>query len=666
MMKEEIQDETQIPHIIQIDQHTGKIINVPDDQVYDPEKHDPMEAEGMLKTVGVVVPKGVKSNLSFLKNAREYALAPDNDIHEQIRMSKIMYYREGLIGTAIDIFCDYAATKMDIEGIGEKERDILLWWFDHVNMTNNNMTTGLRGLINELMLEYWLSGNVFSFRVDHLVPSIDIGSKNIRGKTLVLPMEVYLIDPLFIEIPETPTIIGNKKIFMKLDTEFLSLLRSGDDEAAAILDGLPEDIRRRIVKGEDKVLLPMEFITHIKRKSLGYQTWGVPYLTKCFGDLARKKKLQQLDESTIDGLINQVTIFKIGDIKDETRQSWDPKRLRAFASLLAQPNHSNYLVWAPDVEAITVGPSEAILEFDKKYQQVDQQILKSIGIPTVLLSGEGAAADRAEGNAYVALSSLMEKIEAARAQIKQYIEEMMLGILKANKEAGINVDVRTKPILSWLKPNLINEKEFREFVLAMFDRGLLPHSTTITEARYDFDTIVRKKIEEVEEGVGREKKMPVEKVFFPPSLPFSAPGEGAPGTPDGKGRPPGSTKDAPPPPGEEITPETTFDSAFSGLIKAEVASMMSDIKTNLEHDPVLRIVAGVERLRTVAFNLCELTLHEYPPIEKVLEDCTTSLNRRVSHAAQHDDVDLISQAFRMYLSDLHDGFVEAGMRQEKG
>jgi hypothetical protein len=231
-------------------------------------------------------------------------------------------------------------------------------------------------------------------------------------------MEVYLIDPMWIDIPEAPTIIGNKQLYMKLDEDLQALLRSGSEDGEAILDGLPPEIRGLIKRGVDKIPLPMDFLTHIKRKGLGYQTWGIPFLTKAFGEFARKKKLQALDEATVDGLINQITVFKIGDPKDESRQTWDPRRLRAFASLLSQPNHTNYLVWTPDVDIVQVGPSESILSFDTKYEQVDKQILKAIGIPTVLLSGEGASADRAEGNAYVSLSALMEKIEVARNQIK--------------------------------------------------------------------------------------------------------------------------------------------------------------------------------------------------------------------------------------------------------
>jgi hypothetical protein len=651
--KERDEQENNPPRIIQIDRATGKIVEVPDDDAYDPEKDDVIAEDGMVKTVGVVVPKGLRSNLSYLKNAREYAIAPDNDIHDQIRMSNVMYYREGMVGTAIDIFCDYAATKMDVDGVGQKERDILTWWIDNVNRDNHNMTTGLQGLVNELMLEYWLAGNVFSFRVDQDIPSQEIGSKNIRNKLLRLPMEVYLIDPMFIEIPEYPTIIGNKQIYMKLDNDLLSILRSGEDESQAILDGLPPNIRNAIQRGVDKIELPMDFITHIKRKGRGYQTWGVPFLTKCFGEFARKKKLQALDEATIDGLINQITVFKIGDLKDETRQTWDPRRLRAFASLLAQPNHTNYLVWSPDVEVEVVGPSESILSFDSKYEQVDKQILKAIGIPTVLLAGEGAAADRAEGNAYVALSSLMEKIEAARNQVKQYLETVMFEILKANKARGVDVNIKKRPRVRWAKPNLINEKEFREFVLSMYDRGLLPHSTTINEAKYSFDEIVEKKIEEQEEGVGIDTKKPVEEVFIPPELPFSAPAEGPPGSPDGKGRPPGSTEDSPDPP-EVEKPETTFDSAFTGLINAEV----------MAHDPDLRVVAGMERLRTVAFNLCELTLKEYTPIEQALMDAHGKLSQRLVSSVKAEDKEMITAAFRAFVDDIRKGFEDEGFGRD--
>jgi hypothetical protein len=615
------QDKPTEPKVIQINQKTGRIITVPDGESYEE------TSDGPVKAIGVVVPRGTRTNLTYLKHAREYALEPDNDIHDVIRLSNVMYYREGLVGQVIDMFVDYAATEMEVEGVkpDSKEYDLCMHWMKNVNKDNNNMETGVDGLISEMMLEYWLAGNIFPFKVQSRVSSDDITSKKMRKSTFILPMDTYLIDPMFMRVPEAPTIMGSKKLYLKLDEDVIQLLKSDEEEAEAILEGLPPNLRNAALR-EGMIELPEEFITHIKRKSRGYQTWGIPYLTRTFGAYARKKKLQALDESTIDGLINQITVFKIGDPKDETRQTWDTRRLRAFAALLAQPHHTNYLVWTPDVDIITVGPSETILAIDKKYEQVDKELLVSMGMPLVLLSGEGDRAENAE-NVWVSVSSLLRKIETARNQCKKYVEEEMYEFLKENKKRGIDIKLSDSPTIRWRKPDLRNEKEFREFVLGLYDRGILPIETGVKEAGYDWKETKKRKVAELDEKIEGHT---YEEVFFRRDLPFSAPGEGAPGAPDGKGRP---TLTDPPKKPDNTNTEPTFgeDGMFAGfddLVAEEVFSLYRHLKEDIEKSD-LYVVGHFERIRTLIKAACDITGKEWDGHSDRLDEIGGSLSHSV-------------------------------------
>lgn len=496
--------------IVQIDKKTGDIVDVPENLKYSPDA----------LSIGVVVPMKNRTSVDYLQNSRDYKIdnyGTDN-VKRIFNLCKIMYLTEGIIGTAIDLFVDYSLTEIEIDNLANdsKEKTVLEWWIRELNKDNDNMHKGINGLVSEMMLDYWTYGNIFSYKKTTNVLSSEIDSKKMRGKSISMPLDIYLLDPMFIEIPNYITIAGGgKQIYLKLEEDFIVQLNNDKSLQEKILKGFTPAERALIIKNK-QLPLDMTRLKHIKRKSRGYDEWGVPYLTRCFNAIARKKKIQALDEATIDGLINQVTIFKIGlgPKEDPQRTTWDPRRLQGLSSLLSQPNPSNWIVWTNDISTETVSPNENILGLDKKYIQVDKEILKSLGIPTVLLSGEGSTADNTE-NVWVAISSLLEKIESARSQIKTYIEDLMMEILKDN-----DLDTTNKPILRWRKPNLRNEKEFTDFVLALYDRGVLPIETLVKEAGQKWSEILRGRLAESKDKIDGKT---YDEIFMRRDLPFGTP-----------------------------------------------------------------------------------------------------------------------------------------------
>lgn len=612
--------DSMLPKIVQVDQKTGKVVEVPDSEAYvEPESSNRL-------SVGVVVPRQTRVGLQYLRKAKEFETTTDEDIKNIIKLCNILYYKEGFIGAAIDLFVDYGQTEVDIEGLPQnsKEKDVCQFWIENVNKDNNNMETGINGLISELLLEYWIAGNVFPYRIYDQIKSTELNSKNVRNKRFDLPLELFLIDPTIIKIPDQILFGGKKDIYIDLEDDFKSI---GDfDEFETLKEALPQELKNRI-DDDGKLKLPEDQITHIKRRSRSYQTWGVPFLQKAFNAIARKKKLQALDESTIDGIINSIDIFKIGEPGniDEDRVTWDSRRLRAFASLIAEPNVMNALVWTHDVEHLHVGPDPALLDFDKKYDQVDKVILQSLNIPTSLIAGEGDIAGRAE-NVWVAVSTIMERIEKARNQIKEYIEFVLLEILEKN---GLNT--KNKPKIRWKKMNLRNEKEYRDFVIALYDRGILPIETAVKEAGYDWNETIDRRLREHKEKLDG---MAYEEVFDRRDMPFSPKNNE---NPD-KGRPEKINEK----PKEVETDETTVKSdftEFSEMLVGEIFSIHRDLKANLkdkEFDPELYIVGRFQNIRMMVDNLIDENNPHLKTIDKKLSDISSSIISSIKNGSMSE------------------------------
>jgi hypothetical protein len=537
-MEERSVDKEESP-FVQFNTQSGDWVRIPEGEEYTEEEE--REKSDLDLAHGVVIPRGSKTSVKYLQNARDYNQR-DAGIHKQIQLSNQLYTWEGIVGSTIDLFVDFAITEFSLENIPKRsrERAVLEHVLKTVNNESNNMETGMKYLLREIAEDYFIAGNVFPFKGFEVVSGTDISDDRVKGtRGWNLPMSIYLLNPDQIEIPESRVLIGNKEVWLQIDEELVRLVEQdpNSEEAQNILSGLTPEMQAQL-KRDGKVKLPEELYSHIKRKSKGYLPWGRPYLTRAFGAIARKKKLEALDDSTIEGLINSVTIFKVGLEKDEEWITWSAERQNNFISHLSNPNPSNWLVWGPDVSVETVGPDGNILSFDNRYQQADRDILKALGIPTVLISGEGASADRSE-NVWVSISGLLEKLQTMRDQLQNWLEELLFDVLVDNK-----MSTKNKPKIRWSRINLRDEKALREFVIAYYDRGILPIETTVKEAGYDWDTVKDLRAgEKVEKIAGKSYKSVFERrdLPFSGSMPGGKPGVNAPKA----GRPAGQTKPKP-------------------------------------------------------------------------------------------------------------------------
>lgn len=439
--------------------------------------HIKFSGESKLAT-GVVIPKNHPNALDYLKDIKDYNFNP-GDIERKIKLCRKMYENEGVIGTAIDIFVDVSVSPIRLENIKNvKARKLIEYFNDNVNKDNNNVETGIHGLNRQSAFEFYLCGNAF------------LNSKwkrNTFVKTLngeyILPMNISNLDPAIIDIPEESVVFGNKIIRISLEKFMGKNNFMSSTERDRILSVLPTKIRNRIKKNQPYIELNPEEIYHIKRKGSTYGGWGVPMLTRCLTAVATKRKLQTLDISTIEGMINSTTVYKVGD--PNRPETWKPEYLTNFARLLNNPNPSLVLVAPWYVDHFHVGPNGEVLDFSDRYKDVNTDILQALGIPISLLTGQG---DKA-GDVWASAIFLVERLEEYREKFKAYLEDLYEKILIAN-----DIDYTVKPTVSYVKP-VINKEDIRNVLLALYDRGLISRKTVIHGSSFDYG-FERSQIEE--------------------------------------------------------------------------------------------------------------------------------------------------------------------------
>lgn len=456
--------------------------------------------EEMIKTtngdwaMAVVLPRNIKTPIDFLSDLKDYDYK-STTIYKKMELCEAIYQYEGTVGDATDVLQEFCTTSGYFTLV--KNRDlqaILKWWELNVNKFNSNMQPGIDCFNQETIQEFFTSGNSFPFRVWKDIP-ID----TLKNKKYSVPIDMYNLNPQCIEIPPASTISNNKKIYYNINRfmsqgNYYNIVTDTD-----AYNDLPSELRENI-DGEGRVGLDNDLVTHIKRKSKNYNVWGIPYLTRTFSAVSSKRKLRQLDDATIQGLVNYLTIIKVGDKDHEPNGG----HVSAIKSLLANPTPSMTVCLPYYVDVIQVGADGQVLSFADKYKDADREITRALGIPQILLDGTSMGSS---GDQWVGILALIERLEQTRRNQATFLN--MIG-----RQIAVNNNfINEYPVWKWNKMNLRNDKDIKNLILSFYDRGLLGYESALEEAGYAFN--IQKDRRE------QENTSKLWNIFKVPMLPFS-------------------------------------------------------------------------------------------------------------------------------------------------
>lgn len=454
--------------------------------------------------IGRVLPDRTPRAAEYLDNVRDFNQTQTWDIKKTMKLCKKLYYFGGSISTAIDILTEFPITKFSVENIKSPRcKKSIDYFVQNVNKDNPNALPGLYRVARQAAHDYFLYGNAFVYEVWSMVNDADFG---INGKNM--PMKLNIMNPISMHVPKEYVTMGQRRIFLEVDPNIVKVLKKRGRKSESdkeMIAGLPKQITDAAKKPgwNGKVEIDNEFITQLRRKGQSYDAWGIPYLTKAFSAAATLQRLRLLDDSTIEGLVNYITIFRIGD--PDNPATWSQERLSAFSNMMRDPAASNYIVWPYDIDVITTGPDGKILDMDDKYKQVNYEILGALGIPEILFSGQGSQA-----GVWTAVLAMLERLEKFRDDLQLFLEMLL------RKVCIQNGYTKEFPKIRWARMSLRDDDAVKNVVLSMYDRGLIPKQAVISEFGYDYEYFRSRRQEEKENGD--------DEIFAIPNMPFSTPG----------------------------------------------------------------------------------------------------------------------------------------------
>lgn len=552
-------------------------------------------------------------------------------VHRIIAGCQLAYLTYGIIKNIIDLYADFASEGLEIVHENESTQHFYETWARRVD---------IQGRANRFLTDYFLTGNVFIYRVNAKLSDEDTRSMKRSKSYQIIDGEIILdsprklkphvvrprieIDPMLLAIPELKSIIDktisstdgrmvtaivkekppsefdipeNKDKLIPWDYISLNPLqmeprgkkfkgdrswafaldRSDTAEISEFLDyrynldlgrtqvNLPDEFKYKLTKYEgpttgyvSEIRLDKQRLSLLQDKKFDYWDWSIPLVWPALKAVAFKEILINMDIRVATSMINTVTLWKLGDPKNNTYP--EPEAIEKLADMLQQPGQAVNLIWNKDIEAEVIQANITGLFDEAKYEAANRDIIQALGIAEVLVGGKGANFS----NSYISVATVLEKLKSARNNFEHWLMRELKIIADA-------MGFRSLPKIRWAKSSLTDQKTEQTLIIQLFDRNIISAETALKYFDEDLQIEVERQIREKkisqQEGQGvLEKRGPyllpenIQKVGVTPinwedeeiasPAPPAPPGDPPkPGTDKGKiskgpisnnGRPPGS------------------------------------------------------------------------------------------------------------------------------
>jgi hypothetical protein len=478
--------------------------------------------------LAAVIPTKMSDPHSYLNKLIDYDKLTTKDREQIVKLCRTIAKFEGVVNTSLDVLTGIIPMSgWNVTNVKNKDAKRLCEiWCEKVN----GFPSEAGAVENAGGIENWIQN---SDRV-MLRDGDYVGLKkwdNVEipelSKKFNLPVTIENMDVLKLEWPTDLQKVKKKVFYVELPDRLVKIAKDGigsgrdkkEEQIDKIIDeSLSDELKTQINEFSGKPPLPGEFVIHLSRKSDG-GGWGEPFIEKCFGALAYKNRIRQLDNSTIAGLIQRMWIVKIGLQGSEDHEFPDPDRMNMAISTFNKLKVQNFIIWpGPDIETEELSTSDSsILSFESRYTEADDDIYRALGVPRLFVEGRSSGSSERDSETFMALNSILKN---KMIQYQRIINKVLREIMEEN---GFKDEY---PEFSFMQLSIADIKGFRNITLQKYEKGLIGRRKALRDMGDNPDRTIDEQIQ--------EKKEKLNEQIPEPPLPYQ--GQGKPlGTGDGEG-----------------------------------------------------------------------------------------------------------------------------------
>jgi len=408
----------------------------------------------------------------------------------KIAVCREMYENVGIVGNMVDIMVDFALEAITIEHSSQRIKNFYASWARQVD---------LYGFCESFLKCYYRDGNVPIFKVKAKVPqnTLDVLRQRVRAEEKVtrkialaqyfeddpkpvtgrIPVRYRILDVLSLSRGGSD-FLGSVSYSYKILRDELTVLKEPKTVGEiAARDRLVESIGQEAfdkLLANGKITIPPDRLAVIFYKKDQWRKWATPMLWRISDDVKFKKLLRDADISLAEGVTNALIVVKLG--KSEKGFHPSKKAYRKMVDMMKNPTKSKTIVWNDLIDIQQVYPPIEKMLSKEKYQQVNDDIRSGVGMPGVLLAGEGGGFS----DSFLSVKGLMERLETGR--------QILLTLIRGEFEDIANSMGFQRPAMLKMKDMSLSDQEVeRRFLLELVDRNVISARTLVERADEDFD-----------------------------------------------------------------------------------------------------------------------------------------------------------------------------------
>ena len=324
-----------------------------------------------------------------------FLLANLNLPRDRITMNawnRIYYDTNPIVRNAINLHSSYPISKINIGCKNKKVQQFFMEWAEKID---------LYSVVYGVAMEYWKLGEAFPYS------ELDQSSGTWKRITVLNPDYVHV----------KRSVIGDQTIIsLRPDATLQRLVGSTDPSDLAMKSRLPPHILDYVRRNQN---IPLDNfnVSHLKLLSAPYDIRGTSIIVSVYKDLMLLDKIRESKFAQADGMINPLTLVKVGGTNEYRATASD---LDAFRSVLeeAQYDKDFKLVTAGDVTIERVGFSGSVLEVTSDLEFIMNNLYNGLMAPKVLFDSEGASF----ASSSVGLEVLRQRYDIFRNMLKKWLE----------------------------------------------------------------------------------------------------------------------------------------------------------------------------------------------------------------------------------------------------
>lgn len=370
-------------------------------------------------------------NASMLPNQQEQIIA----------LCMIAYDKVGIVRNVIDLMGDFACQGIDLVHPNKQIEKFYRKWFKKV---------GGKDRCERFLNILYRAGNVIVSRHDAKLPTVteeewrktyggnmDVEFEKIQTDKRVIPAKYVFYNPLSVEVVggELSAFVGKPIFGLRITTALKQMLTqygqiTNSEQITGMYDAIPQELISAVKSGYKYMPLDQDRTSAYYYKKDDWLLWANPMLHAVLNDLMQLEKLQLADRSALDGSISSIRLWKLGILDKENSIFPTRTAITKLRNILAQNVGGGTLdlVWGPELDFKETDSKAYNYLGPDKYQVTLANIYSGLGIPPSLVGG---GKDGGFTNNYVAIKTLIERLEYGRDVLKTWLNTEIERVQKA-------------------------------------------------------------------------------------------------------------------------------------------------------------------------------------------------------------------------------------------